>query len=68
MLDNAISHHAVNTNVHISSSDLVWGADAIGAVIGRTKRQVFHLLGSGVIKSAKRIGRPLGRLARRIAP
>jgi hypothetical protein len=42
--------------VHISSNDLVWGADAIGAVIGRTKRQVFHLLGSGAIKSAKRIG------------
>jgi hypothetical protein len=56
MLDNATPHPAVNQNLDISSTDLVWGADAIGAVIGRTDRQIYHLLASGALKSAKRIG------------
>ena len=56
MLDNATPHPAVNQNLDISNTDLVWGADAIGAVIGRTNRQIYHLLASGALKSAKRIG------------
>ncbi len=35
--------------------DLIWGADKIAVVIGRTKRQTFHLLESGELP-AKKIG------------
>ena len=34
----------------------VWGADEIGRVIDRTGRQTNHLLATGQIKSAKKIG------------
>jgi hypothetical protein len=34
----------------------VWGALAIGEIIGRSERQTHHLLSRGSIKSAKRIG------------
>jgi hypothetical protein len=34
----------------------VWGAKAIGEVIGRNPRQAFHLLTSGHIKSARQVG------------
>jgi hypothetical protein len=36
--------------------DFVWGARAIGAVIGRSARQTHHLLENGLIKSAKKVG------------
>ncbi len=35
--------------------ELIWGASAIARTIGRTDRQVFHLLEKGAIP-AKRIG------------
>lgn len=35
--------------------DIVWGAAAIGAVIGRTERQASYLLERGLLP-AKRIG------------
>ncbi|KQT53683.1 hypothetical protein ASG43_17760 [Aureimonas sp. Leaf454] len=35
--------------------DLVWGADEIGKLIGRTRTQTFHLLASGEIP-AKKVG------------
>jgi hypothetical protein len=38
-----------------SESDVIWGAQAIGQVIGRTARQAFHLLETGALP-AKRIG------------
>ncbi len=34
----------------------VWGARAIGQVIGRTERQAHHLLERGVLKSAQKKG------------
>lgn len=34
----------------------VWGAAAIGAIIGRTERQTHHLLSRGLIASARRVG------------
>jgi hypothetical protein len=37
-------------------SPFAWGADEIGAVIGRDVRQTFHLLNTGQLKSAKKIG------------
>jgi hypothetical protein len=35
---------------------LVWGARAIGAVIGRTERQTHYLLESGAIRAARKAG------------
>jgi hypothetical protein len=43
----------VNDQVADSNSGLWWGAEAIGAVIGRNPRQTHHLLTRGEIKSAK---------------
>ena len=34
----------------------IWGSDAIGALIGRNSRQTHHLLNSGQIKSARKVG------------
>jgi len=34
----------------------VWGAAEIGRIINRNPRQTHHLLTSGLIKSARRIG------------
>jgi hypothetical protein len=36
-------------------SEFLWGADEIGAAIGRNGRQAFHLLSSGDIKSARKV-------------
>lgn len=35
--------------------DLIWGAEAIADVIGRTPRVTFHLLATGAIP-AKKVG------------
>jgi hypothetical protein len=35
---------------------IVWGAKAIGAVIGRNERQAYHLLENGALKGARKIG------------
>lgn len=35
--------------------ELIWGADAIAAEIGRDPRQVYHLLSSGELP-AKKVG------------
>jgi hypothetical protein len=43
-------------NVQSQPTDFLWGADNIGRVIGRTRRQTHHLLASGRLKSAKKIG------------
>jgi hypothetical protein len=37
-------------------SDIVWGAENIGAVINRGPRQTFHLLTRGEIKCARKVG------------
>ncbi len=43
-------------NNQVDDSDFCWGAQAIGAVIGRNPRQTHHLLARGEIKSAKKVG------------
>ena len=37
------------------SSEFLWGADEIGAAIGRNGRQAFHLLSNGDIKCARKV-------------
>lgn len=57
------------TDIHAASSpikenfasseagcEFIWGAENIGAAIGRNARQAHHLLTQGAIKSAKKIG------------
>jgi hypothetical protein len=41
----------------VDESDIVWGAEAIGQVIGRKPRQAFHLLESGCLPAKKLGGR-----------
>lgn len=36
--------------------DLVWGAAAIAALIGKTTRATFHMLDQGQIPGARKIG------------
>jgi len=45
----------VNDQVDDLNSGFCWGAEAIGAVIGRNPRQTHHLLTRGEIKSAKKV-------------
>lgn len=35
---------------------VIWGAAEIGRAIGKTKRQVFHLLETGQLQGAKKVG------------
>ena len=39
--------------------DLLWGAEKIAPAIGRTQRQLYHLVATGRLKSVKRIGNRL---------
>lgn len=39
-----------------TQSDLIWGVDAIASVINRTPRQTNHMLASGHIGVAQKIG------------
>jgi hypothetical protein len=34
---------------------IVWGAKAIGELIGRNERQTFHLLENGALKGARKV-------------
>jgi hypothetical protein len=43
--------------VNTDSLDLVWGADAIAKVIGRTKTQTYHLLATGSVPAKSVQGR-----------
>jgi hypothetical protein len=56
MVDIAEQQSAVNSQVEVIQNDFVWGARAIGQVIGRTERQAHHLLESGALKSARKKG------------
>lgn len=38
-----------------SNPDFVWGAAAIGKVIGRTEKGAFHALESGRVPGAKKV-------------
>lgn len=38
--------------------DLIWGAEAIAKVLNlKSRRQAFHLLESGTVPSARKVGR-----------
>ena len=39
-----------------SNADLIMGAAGIAATLGLPRRQVEHLLGSGYLKSPRRVG------------
>jgi hypothetical protein len=39
-----------------TNSEFLWGAGAIGEIIGRNPRQTHHLLTTGQIQSAKKVG------------
>jgi len=36
--------------------NLIWGAAAIGNVIGRSRRATFHMLEKGLIRGVKKVG------------
>jgi hypothetical protein len=57
MSDNAIAElpEQAETANH-PKPDFLWGAAAIGKAIDRNGRQVHHLLTTGQIKSARKIG------------
>jgi hypothetical protein len=38
-----------------SPDAIVWGAKAIGSVIGRNERQTFHLLENGALRGARKV-------------
>ncbi len=57
MLENQSYRHLVNTDSEKSTAgEFVWGSAEIGSVIGRTPRQVHHLLSRGQIQCAKKKG------------
>jgi hypothetical protein len=39
-----------------SSDSIIWGARAIGKMIGRNERQAYHLLETGALRGARKIG------------
>lgn len=43
--------------VHTDGNEIIWGAEAIGAVIGLSARKTFHLLETEQLKGAKKVGR-----------
>lgn len=50
-------HQDSSENNHqFQPTDFLWGANKIGRAIGRTPRQTHHLLTTGKLKSAKKIG------------
>jgi len=56
MRDNHDPDQTVNGDSETAPSDFLSGTDAIGQAIGRNSRQTFHLLATGQIKSAKKLG------------
>jgi hypothetical protein len=56
MLDNHDSESLVNQNDSAETDRPVWGAAAIGRLIGKNPRQVHYLLSRGLIKSARQVG------------
>jgi hypothetical protein len=38
------------------SGKIIWGASAIGRVINRNRRQVYHMVDRGLIKSVRQVG------------
>jgi hypothetical protein len=46
----------VNGHADSIQSEFLWGADAIGKVMGRSGRQAFYMLNNGEIKCAQKKG------------
>ena len=46
----------VNEAGNTAGSEFLWGAKAMAPEIGRTPRQVYHLLARGLIKSSRKVG------------
>jgi hypothetical protein len=46
----------VESTVEIGATDIVWGAKAIGQVLGLSERQTYHRLERGQISCAKKFG------------
>ena len=42
--------------IQMPESLVTWGAETIGAIIGRNPRQAHHLLVTGQIKCARKVG------------
>jgi hypothetical protein len=55
-MDTSQRVNNVNKVGEVALDKPVWGAAAIGQIINRNPRQTHHLLASGNIKSARRIG------------
>jgi hypothetical protein len=55
MLDKAKLNQPVNGE-ESNHTDLLWGADEIARAIGRTSRQVHHILIKRQLKSARKVG------------
>ncbi|MGV2104385.1 helix-turn-helix domain-containing protein [Rhizobium sp. 21-4511-3d] len=39
-----------------NSLDLIWGVEAISALIGRSKQQVYHMIANGHLPVVKQVG------------
>ncbi len=48
--------HASETTPPADSMNLLWGASAIAAFIGKTERATFHLLERGYLPGARKLG------------
>jgi hypothetical protein len=52
------SRHRLNPRTSEAAADpdaIVWGAKAIGELIGRNERQAYHLLENGALRGARKI-------------
>lgn len=56
MSDNAESQLKCNSADNDLGCEFLWGAAEIGRAIGRKPRQVNHLLETGALKSARKVG------------
>lgn len=57
----------ISKNEGQAPSDAVWGAEAIGSVIGLAPRQVFHLLDKGLLPAKKLGGKWVARRSELLA-
>jgi hypothetical protein len=56
MSDLQVEASPFKGGAEVPTSDFVWGADDIGAVIGRDKSSTYYMLKRGLIKSARKSG------------
>jgi Helix-turn-helix domain len=56
MSDIQIESSPIKENFGAPTADLLWGAEAIAAVLGIDRAQAHYMLRKGQIKSAKKFG------------